>query len=358
MFGKLESIVSSALGLSSSPRSFSRRGFLYATGISALAAACGGSSGGSSSDDNNTPSDTTAPGQINDLEVYASSQAGETAGIEFTVPGDDGFSGKPEYLRIRASASPIETEQDWYDAKTVAVLFNDADFQASAGTYFSREFDLSQVQELVDNNLNHGELYFAVRAGDEAGNEGELSNPAATGSDHTYIKSKAEFYVDKWLAPGGFDLNYDESFLVHRGDSTNGIDSNVDALAQILVNADDNNDCPISADDPDCCACLTWQEIRDILLSYTDGQPVVAGNAELIDASDATKLNSFMKYACQIEVYDPDTGGTTIKTQAFNNLTQNEWDDIYNMHRNALIQIVSAFPENYGNLDPSYDPDW
>ncbi len=42
MFGKLESILNSALGLSTTPNTFTRRSFLYATGISALAAACPG----------------------------------------------------------------------------------------------------------------------------------------------------------------------------------------------------------------------------------------------------------------------------------------------------------------------------
>ncbi len=339
-----------------SHRNVDRRSFLRAGGLATALAgmyACGcDSGGGGGGSDNTTPSDTTPPGMIQDLYAYASSQKGESVYVEFTQPGDDGFNNlpKPEYLEIRVSDASINSETEWDNAVTMAVLFEDE--LGGGGSYFSREFDLSQIQAVVDAGLNSGDLYFSARAYDEANNEGELSIPENPGEDHAYIPSKAEFYVDKWIDSGGdINLNYDESVLLIRGDASKGVDYNADALAQILINTDAQSGTPWSD-------FATWEDIRDLLLQYTDGQPVTADNSELIDASDATKLNSFMKYVCEILTYNPGSGNYEYKSQSFNDLTQPEWDAVYDIHRNALIQIVSAFSENYGNLDPSHNPDW
>ncbi len=344
MLKSLESAINALSGMYkgfSEKKDYGRRGFLKASaaiGTGVLAACCdsGGGSGGGGDDPAPNPGDTTAPGKIDDLFATSSNNYGETVVLAWTSSGDDGHVGSPDHFIIAYSNNPIVTDADWDNATLAASL------QASgpAGTQYAEEFEVGL-----------GDLYFAIKAVDEAGNQSNISN-----SPTAYIPSKAEFYVDKWLPTDGFDLNYNESVLSIRGDVGMNIDYKADALAQILINTDDQNGNPYTA-------WATWEDIRDILLQVTDGV-LVANNSELINASNATQQSTpGMGYAMNLDVVNPLSGVTEQKVFPFLNMTSQEWGGVYNIHKDALVKIVEEIPENYGGTsggapDPAHNPNW
>ncbi len=109
--------------------------------------------------------DTQAPGTIDDMQVVATYINMSTIRIRWTATGDDGSTGTAHHYEIRYSSSPI-TDANWASA---TLLANPPDPE-SAGT-----------QQTCDvSGLDEGELYyFAIRAYDEIGNEGDCSNSPA-----------------------------------------------------------------------------------------------------------------------------------------------------------------------------------
>jgi len=134
------------------------------------------------------------PSGVTDLTM---TQAGETwLRLAWSAPGDDGSIGRAQAYRIRSRASqPILTESDW--SRSVD----------APGTYPAPAPPGSHEQFLLDG-LHPGVTYgLAVRAVDDAGNLGPLSNPT-TGTTlsvpppppppHT-----GEYYTEMPDGPGG-----------------------------------------------------------------------------------------------------------------------------------------------------------
>ncbi len=111
------------------------------------------------------PPDTTPPAAITDLTAIASALA-YRATLTWTAPGDDGMEGKATAYQIRYRMGPI-TDQATWDSATV-VPWPVA--PAASGAHQSME---------VTDLPGGGATYFAVRAVDESGNLGGLSNPAS-----------------------------------------------------------------------------------------------------------------------------------------------------------------------------------
>ncbi|RKY76507.1 hypothetical protein DRQ07_10220, partial [candidate division KSB1 bacterium] len=109
--------------------------------------------------------DNTAPGQIVDLTATPSGNNAVT--LKWTAVGDDGYApeGAASSYDVRMSKSPIVSDQDFRKAEVVP----GAPKPFSAGT----------PQIFTASGLLSGEhYYFAVKAVDELGNKGELSNMA------------------------------------------------------------------------------------------------------------------------------------------------------------------------------------
>ncbi|MEK7817364.1 MAG: hypothetical protein AAB281_03835, partial [Actinomycetota bacterium] len=109
-----------------------------------------------------TVADATAPGAVSDLIIDGDGNG--AARLSWTAPGDDGNDGAATAYLVRYGTQPIN-EDNWKDAEP-----------ASIGTApaIARTPETIVVAELpVD-----GDLYFAVRAVDDAGNISGLSNLA------------------------------------------------------------------------------------------------------------------------------------------------------------------------------------
>ena len=346
MLKSLESAINALSGMYkgfSEKNDYGRRGFLKAgaaIGTGVLAACCdsgGGSGGGGGDDPTPNPGDTTAPGTIQDIYAYASSQKGESVFVEFTQPGDDGFNSLPKasYLEIRVSDSPIATEEHWNNAVSMAVLFED-EF-GGGGSYFTKEFDLSQIQAVVDAGLNSGDLYFSARAYDEANNEGKLSIPENPGEDHAYIPSKAEFYVDKWLSSDGFLLNYYEVVPLIQGEGS--IPSYSRELAEQLVT----------------CSGPTFPgtviDLEDGLLTATNGlfNPT---DEELWDDQKPFLWNPSTH---RVRTYYEPSGNAI----DYNNLSDLTMSNIHSIVREFLIKYVKEHEDDiYESLYSDFNPGW
>ena len=105
--------------------------------------------------------DTTNPGAVIDLAV--SGIASNWLQLQWTAPGDDGAVGTANAYDIRYASAPIVDETGWAAATQVAGEPN----PAVAGT----------VQNMQVNGLSPSTTYyFSLRAKDEYGNTGDLSN--------------------------------------------------------------------------------------------------------------------------------------------------------------------------------------
>jgi len=117
------------------------------------------------------PADTTAPGTVTTLATSAATHTGCT--LTWTAPGDDGGVGTATSYEIRRALAPVTTGT-WNAATAVS----GAPTPTVAGT----------VQTLAVTGLYPGTVYyFGMRATDEAGNVGAVSNSPSvtTGSPST-----------------------------------------------------------------------------------------------------------------------------------------------------------------------------
>lgn len=116
------------------------------------------------------PADTTAPGTITNLATSAATQTGCL--LTWTAPGDDGGIGTATSYEVRRALAPVTTGT-W----SAATVVSGAPTPTVAGT----------VQTLAVTGLYSGTVYyFAIRATDEAGNVGAVSNsPAVTTASPT-----------------------------------------------------------------------------------------------------------------------------------------------------------------------------
>lgn len=109
--------------------------------------------------------DTVAPGMIHDLEAV--DPGSNTMGLRWTATGDDGEDGTANFYEVRYSTSPI-TEDSW----PAATRAGNEPVPAASGSAQSME---------VRNLASSTTYFFAIRAFDEWGNPGPLSN-IATGT--------------------------------------------------------------------------------------------------------------------------------------------------------------------------------
>lgn len=117
--------------------------------------------------------DSLPPAAIADLAAVSGTYEGEVD-LSWTAPGDDGASGKALSYTVRRNSVPID-ETNWASSTNVS----GAPTPLVAGT--------AQAMTLV--GLDPGATYyFAIKARDEAGNEGGVSNsPSAIGSTNPPI---------------------------------------------------------------------------------------------------------------------------------------------------------------------------
>jgi hypothetical protein len=111
--------------------------------------------------------DVVAPGAITNLSVREFTDT--TVTLLWTRPGGDGDFGIPASYDVRYSTEVIETEEDWEEA-TEAV--------GEPTPYSANTEEVFMVQPLPSNTRH----YFAVRALDDAGNRGPLSNVVEAGN--------------------------------------------------------------------------------------------------------------------------------------------------------------------------------
>ena len=167
------------------------------------------------------PSDTTPPSTVADLAASSPTQTGCT--LTWTAPGDDGPIGQATSYEFRRHSAPI-TAGTW----AAAVPITGAPAPAVAGT----------AQAATVTGLTAGTTYyFAMRATDEAGNVGGISNspqlttasPApditapAKVTDLALINLTTTGMTARWTAPGddgaagtatSYELRYSTSPLM------------------------------------------------------------------------------------------------------------------------------------------------
>jgi len=146
------------------------------------------------------PADTTAPGTVTNLATSAATQTGCT--LTWSAPGDDGGTGTATSYEFRRSLSPV-TSSNW----SAATVVLGAPTPTVAGS----------VQTLAVTGLFPGTVYyFAMRATDEAGNVGAVSNspsvttaspaPDVTGprqiTDLALMAAGTSSLTVGWTAPG------------------------------------------------------------------------------------------------------------------------------------------------------------
>ncbi len=108
--------------------------------------------------------DTTPPGAILDLAVV--DPGSNTMGLSWTATGDDGSIGTATFYEARYSTSPITDEASWASATRAGNEPAPLPSGAAQGM---------EVRNLASSTL----YYFAVRAFDEWGNAGPVSNLAS-----------------------------------------------------------------------------------------------------------------------------------------------------------------------------------
>lgn len=145
-----------------------------------------------------TVADVTAPAAIADLGVLATTAT--TATLRWTAPGDNGTTGTATSYRVRYRiGSPISTEGEW----AAATVVSGPPSPAAAGS----------VEGMTVSGLTSDRTYyFAVRAVDDGGNQGGLSNSpfgitpdvTAPGAVTTLAAPSAttSSITLRWTAPG------------------------------------------------------------------------------------------------------------------------------------------------------------
>ncbi|HSQ59373.1 MAG TPA: fibronectin type III domain-containing protein [Acidobacteriota bacterium] len=132
-----------------------------------------------------TSGDVTAPAAVADLSITGST--GTSLALRWTAPGDDGSSGTASSYDIRYSTSPI-TGANWGSAS----LATGEPVPASAGT----------VQTFTLGGLSGSQTYYvAIRATDDRGNIGALSN-VVNGTTSDTVAPAPIRNLSYWLSPG------------------------------------------------------------------------------------------------------------------------------------------------------------
>lgn len=130
---------------------------------------CGGTNGPPASPSAcAAPSDSTAPGRIQSLNKTG--QTSSNVALSWTATGDDGAVGTAHHYELRYNLSAI-TDSNWASS--------------SLASGVPTPLPANQSQTATVNGLSAGRnYYFAIKAFDEAGNAGPLSNvvSALTGS--------------------------------------------------------------------------------------------------------------------------------------------------------------------------------
>jgi hypothetical protein len=108
------------------------------------------------------PGDTTPPAKITDLEADPGGNEGEVF-LTWTAPGDDGDIGTASKYYIKYSSTQIISETDWNSAE----MITNALLPKSAG---------SQESYTVKSLAPGQTFYFALKAEDDAQNQGPISN--------------------------------------------------------------------------------------------------------------------------------------------------------------------------------------
>lgn len=154
--------------------------------------------GCSDDDDPAGPADVTPPAQIDDLSARAAGDG--VALLAWTAPGDNGYTGRAERYLLRRHDTVI-TLATWDSAEVVPGL----PVPSPAGAR-----DSVRVTGLRTDWVHH----FAIRAIDDAGNEGRLSvdfpfylpapdvTPPAAVDDLEAIDVTAHTVRLRWTAPG------------------------------------------------------------------------------------------------------------------------------------------------------------
>ncbi len=109
-------------------------------------------------------SDRTPPAPVTDLS--AQPQSGTSVRLDWTAPGDDGFSGTAARYDIRYARAPIDTLPAFEAATPVANV--------------PAPLTRGSAETILVGGLEPGtEYFFALRTADQAGNWAQLSNGAA-----------------------------------------------------------------------------------------------------------------------------------------------------------------------------------
>lgn len=112
---------------------------------------------------NGSVEDTIPPGKINDLDVTIGATPSEII-LDWTAPGDDGFSGTASDYTIKYFSDSIDVS-NW----SIASSWEPTPIPSSSGT----------TENTVIQGLSSSQnTYFAVMATDESGNSSEISNNA------------------------------------------------------------------------------------------------------------------------------------------------------------------------------------
>jgi len=152
-----------------------------------------------------TEQDFTAPAAVSDLAVTEVIIGAVT--VSWTAPGDDGLTGTASLYELGYYTEPI-TASNWVSATQIV----SPTVPTAAGT----------TQTAMVNDLPSGTFYFAVRAVDEVGNVGDISNiPSATvigypegDFDHSCLVDVLDVsdVATRWrlcVGDDGYSLDYD-----------------------------------------------------------------------------------------------------------------------------------------------------
>jgi len=283
----------------------------------------------SPTDNSESPyNDVVAPGKITDLAAYTQTNTPETIGLEWTSPGDDGWTGAPAWFLIKykicpdLNDCPISTETEWDNAIDLASVAN----AGSAGTVYSQAFAAPP-----------GHLCFAIKTFDEANNESPLSNsPCAD------VISKAQWFVDFYLPTGRIYLDYDEVQSMMQGVPANNIPSRALDVGTVMARAPPGTGTPEIF--RDYLLSLTnniynpWADI-ELCGKYLGGTVQSSLNWENINIPKGIVLhNRGPPTECSPGYQDPYT------------FTDQDMQELRNIFREHLILWVDANKTQYCNL--------